>query len=153
MIEVTLQKYKIFIAPSVVSILAGYKQIHRKDCEAGGILLGQINEDGIYILKASIPNSRDKRSRMSFIRDRDRAQLIINHEFANSGGKTIYLGEWHSHPEKFPSPSSVDKAMIKDQFKKNKINEPFLIFIIQGISGIYIGLIADGEISGVNIHE
>ena len=30
--------------------------------------------------------------------------------------------------------------MIKRQFKKNKLNEPFLILIIQGLEEIYVSL-------------
>lgn len=45
----------------------------------------------------------------------------------NSGQKTIYIGEWHTHPENYPNPSGVDNKMIVQQYFKNRINEPFLI--------------------------
>jgi len=131
---------KINISETVIEIFEKFKQKNKKDNESGGILIGQIKDDEIFILKASIPNKFDKASRYYFECNKDAAQIIINYEFYNSGRKSIYIGEWHTHPENTPTPSSIDKRMIKEQFKKNKLNEPFLILIIQGLEDIYVSL-------------
>ena len=104
---------KIHISDSVIEIFQKYKQVKKKDNESGGILIGQIKDDNIYILKASTPNKFDKASRLFFECDKDSAQIIINYEFYNSEKKSIYFGEWHTHPENFPKPSFVDKEMIR----------------------------------------
>jgi integrative and conjugative element protein (TIGR02256 family) len=133
-------KIKVSINSSIINLFEKFKQSSKKDNESGGILLGQVKGNNVYILKASIPNKFDKSSRYSFECNKDAAQIIIDYEFKNGDNKTIYLGEWHTHPEDIPNPSSIDKAMIKDQYFKNKINEPFLILLIQGLKELYVAL-------------
>lgn len=135
---------KIIISDSVISILERYKQLKKTDKEAGGIIIGQIKEDEIYVMKISTPNLFDRSSRYRFECDKDAAQIIIDYEFYNSGGKSIYLGEWHTHPERIPTPSSVDKKMIERQYKKNILNEPFLLLLIQGAEKTYLAM-CDGK--------
>lgn len=132
MIQYKFDKYSVFVADSVIEILNTYKQTGKKK-ECGGILLGQVIDNTIFILKCSIPTTFDKSYRFGFERDSKLAQVIVNYEFINSDSKTIYLGEWHTHPELIPSPSSQDKKMLKEQLKNNITNEPFVFLIIQGI--------------------
>jgi integrative and conjugative element protein (TIGR02256 family) len=134
----------IIIARSVLNLIERFKQTNNKDNESGGILLGQVTEKEVYILKVTSPNKFDRASRYSFDCNKDAAQVIINYEFLNSGQKTIYIGEWHTHPENYPNPSGVDKRMIDNQYFKNKLNEPFLILIIQGLKGLYVAIF-DGK--------
>ena len=134
----------IIIARSVLNLIERFKQTNNKDNESGGILLGQVTEKEVYILKVTSPNKFDRASRYSFDCNKDAAQVIINYEFLNSGQKTIYIGEWHTHPENYPNPSGVDKRMIDNQYFKNKLNEPFLILTIQGLKGLYVAIF-DGK--------
>jgi integrative and conjugative element protein (TIGR02256 family) len=138
------ERLKIIITQSALNVIEKYKQSTKNANESGGILLGQIKENAVYILRVTIPNKFDKASRYSFDCNKDAAQVVIDYEFINSGKKTIYLGEWHTHPENYPSPSGVDKKMIKKQYFKNKLNEPFLILLIQGLNGLYVAIF-DGE--------
>lgn len=133
-------KYTIHIAENVLSIFDKHKQTKFQN-ESGGIVLGFVcGNYNIYISKVSLPNCFDKASRYNFERDRHVAQIIVNFEFHNSNGEIIYLGEWHTHPEQNPLPSPVDIKMIKNQYKENKINEDFLILLIQGTKSMYIGV-------------
>lgn len=141
----TQRKIEISITRSALNLIEKFKQSSKKANEAGGILLGQVTNEKVYILKVTTPNKFDKASRYSFDCNKDAAQVIINYEFINSGQKTIYIGEWHTHPENYPNPSGVDKRMIDNQYFKNKLNEPFLILIIQGLKGLYIAIF-DGKI-------
>lgn len=130
----------VFITSATIKIIESYKQNKKKNHESGGILLGQIINNNIHILKASTPNKFDKSSRYSFECDKDAAQVIIDYEFVNSENKTIYIGEWHTHPENYPNPSNIDIGMIKNQYFKNRLNEPFLVLLIQGLKGLYVAL-------------
>lgn len=132
MIHYKIDKYSVFISDSVIKIINTFKQSDKKK-ESGGILLGQVKDNSVYILKCSLPNPFDKQNRYGFERNGKLAQIIVDYEFINSENKTIYLGEWHTHPESVPSPSSQDKKMLKEQLLKNKTNEPFVFMIIQGI--------------------
>jgi len=134
-----LDTLNIHLEEQVLEIISNYKQVKSKQPESGGILLGQIRGKDVYVLKVSTPSTFDSASRYGFERDKRIAQVIINYEFDNSGKKTIYLGEWHTHPENIPSPSRQDKQMIKDQFTFNELNEPFVLFIIMGLKGFLLG--------------
>lgn len=135
--------YKINITDSVIENLNNFRQTGNKH-EKGGVLLGCVYDNFIEINRISVPTFMDKSSKFSFIRDKKSAQIIIDYEFINSEGKIIYLGEWHTHPENFPSPSDQDKKMIKEQFKKNSLNVNFIIMLIIGLKGYYLS-IYDGE--------
>ncbi len=145
--SVNLNNKTIFISESVIELFEIFKQNNTKDNESGGVLIGQVKADNIYILKASTPNKFDKSSRYSFECDKDAAQIVMDFEFYNSNNKSIYIGEWHTHPENHPTPSRKDIKMIKNQFKKNKLNEPLLILIIQGTERLYVGLYDGNKIA------
>ena len=140
MMIVKRDKYTIHISDDALSILDKYKQHKKYQNESGGIILGFVHKDNnIYISKISEPNVLDKAFRYSFERNKKAAQIIVNSEFYESGGKVIYLGEWHTYPEPNPFPSLVDIKMIKQQYTNNKINEDFLILLIQGMESLYVG--------------
>ena len=133
-------QYTIHISENVLSILEKFKQ-NKFQNESGGIILGSVyKNNSIYINKVSLPTKCDKSSRNNFDLDKKIAQIIVDFEYYNSKGEIIYLGEWHTHPEKNPLPSYVDTKMIKQQYKENKINEDFLILLIQGTESLYVSL-------------
>jgi len=118
--------------------------------ESGGILLGRVFEDYIFIDKATIPGEGDKRGPLFFHRSKARAQLITNRAFLRSKGKQIYIGEWHTHREKEPHPSFIDKFEIRRAFHKSKLNLNFLILIIVGnddaLGNIWTGYVDENGI-------
>lgn len=138
--EIKIDKHTICIAESALKVLDSYKQTGNQN-EAGGIIIGRVYENNVVcITELSEPNEFDKTSKNSFVRDKKMAQLIVDEAFKKSRGELIYLGEWHTHPEQNPTPSWVDKRMIKEQFKKNIINENFLILLIQGTESLYASI-------------
>jgi integrative and conjugative element protein (TIGR02256 family) len=142
--KIKIDKYLINIPDNILSLFKGYKQ-RKKDNESGGIIMGEIDEDGeIFVKKISLPNIYDKSSRCYFERDKIIAKLLIDYEFHNSEGKTVYLGEWHTHPEPTPTPSDTDIRMIKSQYQNNNINGEFLLLIIQGTKDLYVA-VYDGK--------
>ncbi|PKP11478.1 MAG: hypothetical protein CVU08_12195 [Bacteroidetes bacterium HGW-Bacteroidetes-3] len=145
--------YEIHFTEDVLLLMSKFKQTKHKQHEAGGILLGQVKENCIYITRISFPSNHDKSSRYSFWRNKNNAQAIIDYEFHNSNNRTIYLGEWHTHPEELPTPSNTDRRMIKDQFSKNMLNEPFLLQYIQGTKGYYLALLEPDNITEIHVEE
>ncbi|RCR71349.1 hypothetical protein DUE52_03095 [Larkinella punicea] len=111
-----------------------YLQHKSVDCEAGGILLGRLLRDSndIVVDEVTIPMPGDKRNRYAFYRAKRRHQEIINQRWQESSGTCIYLGEWHTHPERIPTPSTID---LKDWQRKLKTDtfENDLFFLILGI--------------------
>lgn len=141
--EFYVGKYTLLLSSEVLYILDFHKQKNKHSHEKGGIIIGKVIENTIIIEKLSVPSELDTSSRLSFVRHRLSAQIIIDYEFFNSNGTNTYLGEWHTHPENIPVPSQTDKKMINEQFKTNTIHTNFLILLIQGLQQLYIGIIDD----------
>jgi integrative and conjugative element protein (TIGR02256 family) len=139
--EIKIDNYSITLSPEALEILDTYIQRKPSDPEGGGIILGMIAGDVIQLQRLSVPTELDIRSRTGFVRHRLSAQIVINHEHANTYGQVTYLGEWHTHPEDHPTPSGTDITMIKRQFWQNKIHTDFLILLIQGRETLFGALI------------
>jgi integrative and conjugative element protein (TIGR02256 family) len=139
--ELQVGLYNIVLHAQPLDMLETFTQYSKKAPESGGIILGKLINEQINILKLSVPTPLDKASRTNFERSKVGAQIILDYEFYNSNGQLTYLGEWHTHPERFPTPSSTDLYMLKDQFKNNKLNTGFLLLLIKGTKGLYFRLI------------
>lgn len=138
---VKLDNYELLIHAGPLAILEKFTQYKSKDPESGGVILGKIINDQINIMKISVPTPLDRCSRTNFERHKTSAKIIIDHEFYNSNGQMVYLGEWHTHPEPFPSPSGTDLKMIEGQFKNNVLSTDFLILLIKGTRGFYFRIV------------
>ncbi len=143
---------RLVITDQALAVFNQFKQTNKKN-EQGGILLGEVRENEIRITKVSVPTIFDKSSRYRFNRNKKSAQIIVDYEFYNSQGKTIYLGEWHTHPENYPTPSNTDRKMIKAQFDKNFTNEEFLFMIIVGLKNLYVSIYDGISLKKITIEE
>lgn len=103
--------------------------------EVGGILLGSIRGDHLHIVQATPPQAEDRFSFTRFWRSASGHQQIATRAWKASGETVTYLGEWHSHPERDPSPSSIDHADWAKQLAKHRRD---LVFLIQGMNGLYL---------------
>lgn len=141
-----LKEYKLVISEAVLEIFSKHKQNLPHLHECGGIVLGQVSKKTIFVNRASTPNIFDRSSRYRFERDKDAAQIIVDYEFQNSSQRITYLGEWHTHPENHPTPSGQDRKMIKAQYKLGKLNESFLLLIIQGLESLHVSYFDGSEV-------
>src|SRR5262245_57673288 len=117
-----------------------YRQITDRK-EAGGILIGRVWPDSRVLIEvATIPNSHDEAGRYYFNRSVEAAQQIINRVWEESRGEQIYLGEWHSHPEVDPWPSSLDRQMIRTMLRGTQMEIKFLILVVVGVHKNWVGL-------------
>ncbi len=129
----------------VIATFDKYKQMPGRQ-ESGGILLGRIFENKITIETIATPDSRDKAGLIFFIRSRRKAQDIVNKTWDDSKGDKIYLGEWHTHSESCPQPSSMDKDMIRNMLRDSIMEIDFLITVIVGIDDYWVGLQKDNRL-------
>ena len=106
--------------------------------EAGGVLMGRLikNSKDIVLDKVTVPMIGDKRTRYSFLRGWKMHQRLIDYNWEKSEGTCNYLGEWHTHPEKYPSPSQQDLKDWKRKLKEDKYSTRYLYFLIVGINEI-----------------
>lgn len=115
-----------------------YKQLNNS-FESGGMLIGSILTSGneIEINDCTEPLEEDKQSRLSFRRSNMHNKLLKK-KWEESEFTKLYLGEWHTHPQRIPSPSFLDKSTWKKLLYTSNTECRFLIFIIIGLNSMEI---------------
>ena len=123
-------------------------QVQTSGNEQAGILIGsEIGNHAYRINKASEPcGIKQKAFNIGCVRDAKKANDIIIAEFEKSNGTRIYLGEWHTHPEDYPSPSYVDINSIKSIIETGDIPAEGVFLIIIGLKQIYYGFYYNGKL-------
>jgi len=125
----------LLIEKDVISEMYNYRQSKTKIPESGGCLLGYFRPPHIHITKITSPQKGDKQSRVRYHR-KDKRHLSLINEFTHKTSTGTYIGEWHTHPEINPSPSSIDTFnWRKIQSTRRPTNT---IFLIVGTSEISI---------------
>jgi len=114
--------------------MLAFRQSRKRDPEAGGVLLGRhLNEGGHVIVDAvTTPMPGDHATRHSFHRTHAPHQRAIDEAWSRSGGCSVYLGEWHTHPEPDPHPSSIDLDDWRRRLREDDVEAACLFFIIVG---------------------
>lgn len=122
----------------VVERLASYRQIAPHQSEAGGVLLGRylLASSDIVVDEITEPMAGDVRSRFQFRRGRDNHQRHVDDAWHTSRGTCVYLGEWHTHPEPAPTPSSTDLHDWRRRLRADVFDGDALYFIIVGTRDI-----------------
>ena len=61
---------------------------------------------------------------------RDLHEHIAQKRWADSSGLVRYIGEWHTHPQDYPSPSGTDLTEWRKLAVKRKDKRPVLGLIV-----------------------
>lgn len=122
-------KKLIILTNEVLEHFNQHRQIGANSKELGGQLFAKFEEERIVIAKATGPRATDKRGRFSFTPSRKAEQREINNMFSEG---LHYVGDWHTHPEKKPSPSRTDINSMSECFLKSKHELDSFILIIVG---------------------
>lgn len=157
MLKLDLKKLNIIIDEKLKNeIIPSLIQLSHNDKERGGILIGEIYPDSNTIAIIEIYESmKAKASKYSIEIDNVEMQFIIDKVHQNSSGLRNYLGDWHTHPEPIPHPSSIDNRTFKDRVRKSKLNKNFLLNMIIGndITQNYIRIdIIEKEFNLINFY-
>lgn len=106
-----------------------YRQIRCYQRESGGQLFAIPDGKVIRIVKATGPRRTDRRTRTSYIPDRDaEATEIVEQQLLGQ----MFVGDWHTHPEAFPAPSSLDLQSIRECFLQSTHQLNAFILVIVG---------------------
>ena len=95
-----------------------------------GVFVGYKQDDLIVIDDVLIPDDFEN-GKTVFVRRpgtlNDRLELIFN----ETNGKITYIGEWHSHPNGPPNPSSTDVIAMQEIADTKKIgnSNPILMIV------------------------
>ena len=119
---------------TAAELIYRYRQLHKSDAEAGGMLLGRLISESsdLVIDEVTEPTKFDLKGSFYFIRRRRGAQQRVNKAWLESNGTLNYLGEWHSHPEDDPTPSQVDIENWHRIGSQARFEQDSLLFAIVG---------------------
>lgn len=108
--------------------------------ESGGILLGRFikGTNDIVLDAMTEPKEFDTQEPYFFRREKEPHQTIINTYWKETKGTGHYLGEWHTHPENYPQPSSTDFKNWIVLLQTASYYGTALIYIIIGIKEIVV---------------
>ena len=113
---------RVHVSDEVTGVWDAHRQTAPDATEAFGVLIGTTSVDRreIWIEKVTTPMSRDRHTRFSFALCDPGHQRAVCRMFARSGGRSIYLGTWHTHPEPVPTPSGVDRKDWAECLRVNR---------------------------------
>lgn len=132
-----LVRKRLIIEDSVLAHFSEYRQNGENSTEAGGQLFGKIADGNVVVSHATGPNKRDGRSFALFVPKRSHEQGDINRLFKKG---FHYIGDWHTHPQRSPRPSSLDLKSISDTFIKSRHDLDSLVLVIVGTDGLWVSL-------------
>jgi len=127
----------LYIEPSVLLAIGSYRQHYAEVHESGGFLVGYYKGIDLHVSHITTPFSKDKCGRYYFHRRDSRHVKLVSQWYKDSDGQVNCLGEWHTHPEKFPTPSGIDISGWK-KFVGNRRGQK-AIFFIAGTHGYWTG--------------
>lgn len=138
------------IGPIVVREMAEKVKRLGVERESGGVLIGTQSADGLVyeVTEVTYPTTFDIRRPFEFVRSCNGANRAIDGAWRSSSGTRNYLGEWHTHNERPPRPSRVDRKLISGVVKDN--TPPFdcvFMLIVGNDNEAFVGM-ADKNGSG-----
>ncbi|MCX8518795.1 MAG: Mov34/MPN/PAD-1 family protein [Methylophilaceae bacterium] len=126
-------KQRLIIVEHAVKQMKAFTQNRWWHREAGGVLLGRhlLDSSDIVIDEVTTPQNTDRRSRFSFFRSK-RHEMLAQERWKQSNNTAAYLGLWHTHPEKYPTPSTIDTADWRQAIEHDAFDGEQLFFPIVG---------------------
>lgn len=99
----------VVVAATVLAAIAGVCHDETQGRETGGVLLGHQHTDGhLSVTTAGDPGPLAEQSASRFRRDAAHARLLSSAAYARD--RSVWLGDWHTHPTGPPRPSPADMA-------------------------------------------
>ncbi|MCT8869364.1 MAG: peptidase [Shewanella oneidensis] len=117
----------VVILKNASTLLQNHRQLTSDSKEAAGVLIGERRGRHLVICDISEPGEGDIRYRFSVNRKGSHHQEKVDVAFEQSNGTHQYIGEWHTHPEDFPSPSFTDRCSWLRNISSNK---PMIVLIV-----------------------
>jgi integrative and conjugative element protein (TIGR02256 family) len=137
----------VTLAETVVREMSRFATSPESSREAGGILLGHQRGPHVEILRCTTPLPKDRRTRFGFVRQDKGHQEAATKEWLESGGAVNFVGEWHTHPERHPTPSWIDRRSWRHQMASRGLDP--LVFIIVGSVAVYCEIGIDGRLAAM----
>lgn len=137
---------RILIEPFVLSTLMRFRQTDPTAPESGCILLGYRRGMHLHVSMVTTPQPGDTQHRYGFRRQAHGHQQIALDLWKAERETMDYLGEWHTHPETVPTPSSIDTGEWGKICAKKSESVMFLILGTRNV--LWVGAGRRGELRG-----
>lgn len=123
----------LLVRPEAMEALWQHAQFRAGQPEAGGVLIGRhvLHSSDVIVDSVTVPLPGDRQSRFHFFRARDPHQAALDEAWRLSSRTQTYLGEWHTHPEPYPTPSGTDQRDWKRKLRSDRYTD-MLFFLIAG---------------------
>lgn len=125
-------KQRLIIVEHALNQMQALAQHQWWDREAGGVLMGRhlLDSHDVVVDEVSTPQDTDRCSRCNFFRSRKHEQ-VARQRWLQEHNTSAYLGLWHTHPERDPTFSSVDRndwqqAVVSDIFEGERLFFPIV---------------------------
>lgn len=134
---------KLVLTEAVLVHLSCHRQMRWYQREAGGQLFARLGNKRIVVERATGPRQSDRRTRLSYRPDRTAEQI----EIVESHSEGLhYIGDWHTHPERYPEPSPLDSESIAQCFARSAHDLNAFVLVI-------VGQAAPPEGINVSVHD
>jgi integrative and conjugative element protein (TIGR02256 family) len=141
---------RLIFSSAVLDHLAKYRQLRCWQRESGGQLFARLALPDIIVEEATGPRRSDWRTRTTYLPNRRAEQR----EIANSHAQGLhFVGDWHTHPEPIPVPSSQDTESMRDLVSRSKHALNGFVLTIVGNEAFPAGLSVwvFGGADGINL--
>lgn len=134
------QKVLLSFTIDVLDTFSRHMQDAPNAPESGGLLLGSLHGNNLIITEATVPTKWDRRFRFLFERMPFGHRSIAERRWRESDGTIRYLGEWHTHPQDIPTPSSLDREEWGKLTQCRADGRPLLAVIV-GRKSLHVELV------------
>jgi integrative and conjugative element protein (TIGR02256 family) len=132
---------RVVFTAEVLKKMDSYKQIRFFSKESGGQLFASFEDDTIRVVDATGPRKFDKRSKFGFFPHRQTEQIEIHNKYIKE--HIHFVGDWHTHPEKIPTPSTCDQESVVKIMEESRHDLQGILLVIVGTVGfpscLYVG--------------
>ena len=139
--KITESGQLLILTESVLNHLHEHRQVKASQSEAGGQLFAKFDSEIIRITLATGPRRSDKRSVFGFVPNRLAERREIKARFRQG---LHFVGDWHTHPQSVPMPSTTDVESITDTFRQSRHGLAGFVMIILGTcsapKGLYVAV-------------
>jgi integrative and conjugative element protein (TIGR02256 family) len=140
-------RISVRVGAQTLATFDAHRQLRFYQREAGGQLFARVRDNDWEIVAATGPRSKDRRGRFSFLPHRKSEQTEI---FEHHQRGLDFVGDWHTHPEDKPTPSTDDLASIDQVVRRSTHHLPGFLLMIVGRKPFTEGLWASFHALGGN---
>jgi integrative and conjugative element protein (TIGR02256 family) len=134
------RKRLVVLSSEALNVFWQHRQRLFWQTEAGGVLLGKRRGKHIEVILASEPMPRDRREQFMFLREAEGHLDLAKAAWRAGGGAVDYVGEWHTHPQRLPVPSGIDRSEWR-KLALGRAPESPLVAVVVGTVALHLELL------------